>query len=80
MIDDTERWVSPAARRKNVGKSLVEEVQGWARDEGLYSKLLLIAADFNKPAISLYQACGFTPSGIPFVHGELPETEYCYQL
>jgi GNAT superfamily N-acetyltransferase len=75
------RWVAPAARRKNVGKALVEEVQKWARSEGLYSKLLLIVADYNVAAIRLYEACGFAPSGTPFDFGDrLPEEEYCYQL
>jgi RimJ/RimL family protein N-acetyltransferase len=64
-----------------VGQALVHKVKQWAKSQGEYTKLLLMVADYNTPAIRLYESCGFKPSGIPFDYGErLPEQEYVCPL
>ena len=55
-------WVAPEARKCGVGLALVQAVIEWAQTEG-YCRILLEVGDTNTPAIRLYQACGFTPTG-----------------
>jgi GNAT superfamily N-acetyltransferase len=55
-------WVDPAARRGGVGRALIEAVVGWARDRGARVVNLWVS-DGNDPAIALYRACGFEPTG-----------------
>jgi ribosomal protein S18 acetylase RimI-like enzyme len=61
-------WVAPQTRRDGVGGALVDAVVGWARGAG-YARVLLDVADGNVPAIRLYEARGFLPTG---VRGTLP--------
>jgi GNAT superfamily N-acetyltransferase len=55
-------WVAPEARRGGVGSSLVDNVVGWARGQGL-GRLILDVVETNAPAIALYSRKGFVPSG-----------------
>ena len=55
-------WVDPAHRRDGLGRRLVEAVVRWARDRG--SRVVnLWVTDANDPALALYLACGFRPTG-----------------
>lgn len=55
-------WVDPAHRRDGLGRRLVEAVVRWARDRGARVVNLWVT-DANDPAIALYLACGFRPTG-----------------
>jgi GNAT superfamily N-acetyltransferase len=55
-------WVDPEARRSGLGRRLIESVVGWARDRGA-RKVNLWVTDANEPAIALYRAYGFRPTG-----------------
>lgn len=55
-------WVAPAARRRGVGRALVEAVVAWAREEGL-SALQLEVTETNDAAARLYESCGFAFTG-----------------
>lgn len=73
--------MAETARRRKVGRGLIERVKHWAREQGCYTKLLLIVGDFNVPAVRLYESCGFKPSGDLFdSEDRLPEHEYCCPL
>lgn len=61
-------WVAPQARRRGVGAALVEAHLAWARAQGA-TRVLLDVADANAPAIGLYDALGFRPTGVT---GTLP--------
>jgi GNAT superfamily N-acetyltransferase len=75
-------WVEPKSRRKGVGHQLIDAVVGWARDGGA-SVVNLWVTDGNDPAIALYRASGFVPTGR---HQPLPsntslrEEKYMRQL
>jgi putative hydrolases of HD superfamily len=55
-------WVTPEARGRGVGRYLIEAIAGWARDQGL-RELALWVAEPNTPARTLYERCGFRPTG-----------------
>jgi ribosomal protein S18 acetylase RimI-like enzyme len=55
-------WVSPRYRRRGVGSQLVSAVLEYARARG-ESKLGLCVAVGNEPAVTLYRAAGFEPTG-----------------
>ena len=55
-------WVAPAARRRGVGRALVEAVLEWARGAGRASVRLLVV-DHNQGAIRLYEEFGFRRTG-----------------
>jgi GNAT superfamily N-acetyltransferase len=55
-------WVSPHARRKGVGKCLIETVEQWARGHQL-SHLFLDVVSINTAAIAFYEKCGFHCTG-----------------
>ena len=55
-------WVAPEARGQKVGTALVDAVVTWARSEK-YKRIILDVGDQNIAAISLYQSCGFIPTG-----------------
>ena len=55
-------WVAPEARRARVGSALVDLVVTWSRANSI-SRLVLDVADFNVPAVALYEAKGFRPNG-----------------
>ena len=54
--------VSPAARRRGLGRALVQAAAASARQAGAESLFLEVAAD-NAAALALYADCGFEPVG-----------------
>ncbi|QIQ04357.1 GNAT family N-acetyltransferase [Streptomyces liangshanensis] len=57
-------WVSPAARGRGVGDSLIGEVVRWAVARGARSLRLSVMPD-NGRAVALYERNGFTDAGAP---------------
>lgn len=55
--------VDPAARRRGIGRALVQEFLASARQKRADSAFLEVAAD-NAAAIALYRACGFAQTGL----------------
>ena len=55
-------WVEPGRRRSGVGKRLVETVIEWGRARGA-ARIELEVNELTKPAVALYQSCGFAPTG-----------------
>jgi GNAT superfamily N-acetyltransferase len=55
-------FVEPDARGRGVGGALVEAVAEWARRRGAAVLSLWVVAT-NRPAIALYERCGFGPTG-----------------
>lgn len=55
-------WVDPSHRRTGTGRRLVEAVIQWASDRGA-TRIQLEVNEAAAPAIALYQACGFRPTG-----------------
>jgi len=54
--------VRPAARRRGLGRTLVQAAAADAREAGAESLFLEVAAD-NAAALALYAGCGFEPVG-----------------
>ncbi|HZU77994.1 MAG TPA: GNAT family N-acetyltransferase [Dehalococcoidia bacterium] len=54
-------WVDPVARRRGVGRQLVEAVVAWAAERRARS-VVLDVAEANAAAIALYATSGFHPS------------------
>jgi GNAT superfamily N-acetyltransferase len=55
-------WVSPRARRRHVGRTLVDAVRAWARARGARELVLQVIAG-NSAAEALYHSTGFVASG-----------------
>ena len=55
-------WVAPDARGAGVGRSLLDAVEGWARDRGS-ARLVLAVTETNDGARRFYEACGFADTG-----------------
>jgi len=55
-------WVEPGRRRSGIGKRLVETVIEWGRARGAF-RIELEVNELTRPAVALYQACGFAPTG-----------------
>jgi ribosomal protein S18 acetylase RimI-like enzyme len=55
-------WVDPAHRRLGIGRRLVEAALRWAADQGALQVELEVNQDMDA-ARSLYEACGFSPTG-----------------
>jgi len=55
-------WVAPEARRRGVGRQLVESCVDWARERGATEVRLWVTRG-NDPARTLYEAAGFEPTG-----------------
>jgi GNAT superfamily N-acetyltransferase len=55
-------WVAPDARRAGRGRALVEAVRAWAAERGA-STLHLCVTDSNEGAATMYERCGFVPTG-----------------
>jgi ribosomal protein S18 acetylase RimI-like enzyme len=56
-------WVAPEARRRGLGRRLVNEVVAWARTKNV-ARVLLDVADERPAACGLYAACGFEDTGV----------------
>ena len=54
-------WVAPDARRRGVGKALVDEVIRWTKSIGL-DTIELHVTEGNTPAERLYREMGFQPT------------------
>ena len=61
-VDLVGMFVAPDARGRGVGAALVEAVLAWARGRGA-SRLHLWVTTSNRPALALYERCGFRSTG-----------------
>jgi ribosomal protein S18 acetylase RimI-like enzyme len=55
-------WVDPEARGSGLGARLIEEIAGWAREQGA-TRLDLSVTTNNGPAAALYARTGFAETG-----------------
>lgn len=55
-------WVRPSARGRRVGQALITACADWARARGHDALELWVTAS-NRPARTLYERYGFTPTG-----------------
>ena len=55
--------VDPPFRRRGVGRRLIEQAIGWARERGLPG-VMLETQNINVPACRLYERCGFVLGGL----------------
>ena len=55
-------WTAPANRRKGLGRSLVEEILGWASRRGI-RVLQLMVTSRNDGAMQFYEKLGFARTG-----------------
>jgi GNAT superfamily N-acetyltransferase len=55
-------WVDPSVRTRGIGRALAEAVFDWARQRG-YRRVGLWVTEGNRPAVTLYERLGFTPTG-----------------
>jgi ribosomal protein S18 acetylase RimI-like enzyme len=57
-------WVDPGARRRGLGRELVEAVAAWARVCGARRlRLAVTDCDASRPAAALYGELGFVETG-----------------
>jgi GNAT superfamily N-acetyltransferase len=59
VVELISMFVRPQARGHGVGEALAGAVVAWAEDKGAKSVHLWVT-ESNKPAIRLYERCGFT--------------------
>ena len=64
----------PAFRRRGLGRALLQEVTGWARQIGA-ERLVLEARSTNIPALSLYTQLGFVRDGIRRAYYRNPDED-----
>jgi len=62
MVELVSLWVRPQARGYGIGDALVNAVCSWARGKGA-RRVHLWVTKTNDAACSLYQRCGFWPTG-----------------
>ncbi len=58
-VEVVSMWIDPQHRRRGLGRSLVDEVVGWAAAHRATSISLWVTRG-NEPAAQLYRALGFT--------------------
>ncbi len=74
----TRITVSPAARRRGIGRALLEEMCEILLPANAPLTVRLDVRESNLPAQALYAACGFTPCGRrPRFYGSEDALEYC---
>ena len=57
-------WVEPSARRRGIGRELLDAVASWAREAGAQRLGLALAQDeASRPAAALYRTLGFAQTG-----------------
>jgi ribosomal protein S18 acetylase RimI-like enzyme len=57
-------WVAPSARGRGYARTLVEAVVAWAAERGAATvRLDVTDTDLARPAVALYRALGFAPTG-----------------
>jgi ribosomal protein S18 acetylase RimI-like enzyme len=61
-VELVSMYVRPRARGRGVGEALIATVIGWAAARSAASVHLWVT-ETNKPALLLYERCGFTPTG-----------------
>jgi GNAT superfamily N-acetyltransferase len=61
VVELVSMFVRPQARGHGVGEALIDAVVGWARQKNATSVHLWVT-ETNKPALRLYERCGFTPT------------------
>ncbi len=64
-------WVAPTHRRSGLGATLMNAVQLWAQKMGLQGLRLMVTST-NSTAISFYEKCGFTLTGLVQPHPNDP--------
>ncbi|MBA3331071.1 MAG: GNAT family N-acetyltransferase [Actinobacteria bacterium] len=61
-VADLGLMVAAAHRRRGVGRALLDQATGWAREAGV-AKLELHVFPWNEPALALYEGAGFVREG-----------------
>lgn len=56
-------WVAPEARRRGVGRRLVEALVDFAKASETRKRIILQVGEDSAPARALFEACGFTDTG-----------------
>ncbi|MGB7861388.1 MAG: GNAT family N-acetyltransferase, partial [Acidimicrobiia bacterium] len=69
--------VAPAARRRRVGKRLVDSLLSWAEDQGIQG-MKVVVAESNRPATALYNSCGFVEGRQVEVHADTASWEFIW--
>lgn len=81
-VDLVSMWVAPVARRRGIARQLVTAVVDWALTTQA-NEVALWVTQGNEPAMSLYEAMGFVPTGntqpLPW-DPETQEVELLYVL
>jgi ribosomal protein S18 acetylase RimI-like enzyme len=62
VLELVSMWVRPQARGRQVGSALAEAIVERAR-RGQQAQVHLWVTESNKPALRLYERCGFSPTG-----------------
>jgi GNAT superfamily N-acetyltransferase len=62
MVELVSMYVRPRARGRGVGEALIATVIDWAQARNAASVHLWVT-ETNKPALLLYERCGFSPTG-----------------
>ena len=74
-VADLGLMVAKEARRRGVGRALLEAAVEWARASGI-RKLELHVFPWNEAAIALYEACGYEREGYRKQHYRRGDGEY----
>lgn len=72
-------FVEESARGEGYGRKLVEAAIQRARSRGC-GRIQLDANQSNKPAVALYESCGFRPVHNPEKWGDTPDYFYTHEI